>query len=329
MSACIAFALSVLASGFAGAADSPTTAHAASAGNGASGAPPMSLQTTGDAVHSPAVPAAAVAKTITDDTGQQVSLPNTPTRIVSLAPGATEMLFAAGAGKHVIATVEYSDEPPAAKQVPRIGDVVAIDMERLVALRPEVAVVWPGGGNPAQIEEISRLHIPMYRQQVNKLSDIPNSLRRLGALTGTQGIAEQAARNIEARLAALTRTYGNGRHPSVLVQAWNHPFYTVGGTQLISDALTTCGARNAFGDLRELSPVIDVEAVVARDPDIIVAAAPPGAGPEWLADWKRFTTLRAVRKNNLITFEDPRLVRLGPSVVDATDALCKALASAR
>jgi len=112
------------------------------------------------------------------------------------------------------------------------------------------------------------------------------------------------------------------------MQVWNHPFYTVGGTQLISDALTTCGARNAFGDLKELSPVIDVEAVVARDPDIIVAAAPPGAGPEWIADWKRFTTLRAVRKNNLIIFEDPRLVRLGPSVVDATDALCKALASA-
>jgi iron complex transport system substrate-binding protein len=272
--------------------------------------------------------AAAMAKSITDDTGQQVTLANTPTRIVSLAPGATEMLFAAGAGNRVIGTVEYSDEPLAAKQVPRIGDVVAIDMERLVALRPEVAVVWPGGGNPAQIEEISRLHIPMYRQQVNKLSDIPNSLRRLGVLAGTQEVAEQAARNIEARLTALSRTYGNGRHPSVLMQVWNHPFYTVGGTQLISDVLTTCGARNAFGDLKELSPVIDVEAVVARDPDIIVAAAPPGAGPEWIADWKRFTTLRAVRKNNLIIFEDPRLVRLGPSVVDATDALCKALASA-
>lgn len=288
----------------------------------------LALASVGVAGSTAARAAGTTELTVPDDTGKKVTLPAIPTRIVSLAPGATEMLFAAGAGKHVIATVEYSDEPPAAKQVPRIGDVVAIDMERLVALRPEVAVVWPGGGNPAQIEEISRLHVPMYRQQVNKLSDIPNSLRRLGALTGTQDIAEQAARNIEARLAALTRTYGNGRHPSVLMEVWNHPFYTVGGTQLISDALTTCGARNAFGDLKELSPVIDVEAVVARDPDIIVAAAPPGAGPEWLADWKRFTTLRAVHKNNLITFEDPRLVRLGPSVVDATDALCKALATA-
>jgi iron complex transport system substrate-binding protein len=309
-------ALNVLASATAGPMPTPssTIAHATTV----AGAPP----TIGNAA------TRAAPLVITDDTGKTVTLPSTPTRIVSLAPGATEMLFAAGAGKHVIATVQYSDEPPAAKQVPRIGDVVAIDMERLVALRPEVAVVWPGGGNPAQIEEISRMHIPMYRQQVNTLADIAGSLRRLGALAGTHDVAEQAARNIETRLATLTRTYGNSRHPSVLMEVWNHPFYTVGGTHLISDALRICGARNVFGDLKELGPVIDVEAVVSRDPDIIVAAAPPGAGAEWLADWKRFTTLRAVRNGNLIAFEDQRLTRLGPSVVDATEAICKALARA-
>lgn len=272
---------------------------------------------------------AVAAATVTDDTGHTLNLPSTPTRIVSLAPGATEMLFAAGAGQHVIATVQYSDEPAAAKRVPRIGDVVAIDMEKLVALRPEVAVVWPGGGNPAQIEEIGRMGIPLYRQQVNALADIPGSLRRLGALAGTSAIAEQAARDIEARLAALSHMYESGPHPSVLMQVWNHPIYTVGGTHLMSDALRLCGVRNLFGDLRDLGPAVDVEAVVARNPDIIVAAAPPGAGPEWLADWRRFTTLHAVRNGNLIAFEDQRLTRLGPSVVSATEALCKVLATAR
>jgi iron complex transport system substrate-binding protein len=197
-----------------------------------------------------------------------------------------------------------------------------------VSLRPEVAVVWPGGGNPAQIEEIGRLGIPIYRHQVNTLADFAGSLRRLGALAGTPEAAEQAARNIELRLATLSHVYANGRHPSVLLEVWNHPIYTVGGTHLMSDALKICGARNVFGDLRELGPAIDVEAVVARNPDIIVAAAPPGAGPEWLADWRRFTALRAVRAGNLIAFEDPRLVRLGPSIVDATESLCKVLAVA-
>jgi len=272
--------------------------------------------------------AGAAALIVPDDSGHTLTLPATPTRIISLAPGATEMLFAAGAGQRVIATVQYADEPAAAKQVPRIGDVVAVDMEKLVALRPEVVVVWPGGGNPAQIEEIGRLGIPLYRQQVNALADIPASIRRLGALAGTAATAEQAARNIEARLAALSHMYEGGRHPSVLLQVWNHPIYTVGGTHLISDALRLCGARNVFGDLRDLGPAVDIEAVVARNPDIIVAAAPPGAGPEWLADWRRFTTLRAVRNDNLITFDDQRLTRLGPSVVSATEALCKVLAAA-
>jgi len=272
--------------------------------------------------------AGAAAQSVSDDSGHTLTLPATPTRIISLAPGATEMLFAAGAGQRVIATVQYADEPAAAKQVPRIGDVVAVDMEKLVALRPEVVVVWPGGGNPAQIEEIGRLGIPLYRQQVNALADIPASIRRLGALAGTAATAEQAARNIEARLAALSHMYEGGRHPSVLLQVWNHPIYTVCGTHLISDALRLCGARNVFGDLRDLGPAVDIEAVVARNPDIIVAAAPPGAGPEWLADWRRFTTLRAVRNDNLITFDDQRLTRLGPSVVSATEALCKVLAAA-
>src|SRR5882762_7395042 len=133
------------------------------------------------ALASPVAPAGkATTLTLYDDTGQRVEAPDSPQRIISLAPGATEMLFAAGAGKRVIATVDFADEPPAAKHVLRIGDVTSVDMERLVALHPDVVVVWPGGGNPAQIEKIVQLGIPIYRQQVNRLADLPGSLRRLG-----------------------------------------------------------------------------------------------------------------------------------------------------
>jgi iron complex transport system substrate-binding protein len=275
----------------------------------------------------------AAATTVIDDTGQRVTLPNLPHRIISLAPGATEMLFAAGVGDRLIATVEFSDEPAAAKRVPRIGDVTAIDLERLVALHPDLVVAWPGGGNPAQVAKIAQLGIPIYRQQVNRLADLPASLRRLGALTSDGSAAEQAARTLATDLARIARVYGGGRRTAgipatVLLEVWNHPIYTVGGTHLMSDALTSCGARNIFGDLKELGPVIDTEAVIARNPDIIVAAAPPGAGAGWLAEWKRFGSLNAVRAGRLVAFEDQRLVRLGPSVVSATEALCKALAAA-
>jgi iron complex transport system substrate-binding protein len=272
---------------------------------------------------SPAKPALVVD----DDMGQRVTLPHTPQRIVSLAPSATEMLFAAGVGDRLVATVAFSDEPAAAKKVPRIGDVTAVDMERLVALHPDVVVVWPGGGNPAQIEKIAQLGFPVYRQQVNRLSDLPVSLRRLGALAPDRSVADDAARRLEESLARLAHEYGGGKHPSVLLQIWNRPIYTVGGTQLMSDALTLCGARNVFGDLKELSPVISTEAVIARNPDIIVAVSPPGEARGWLDEWKRFASLKAVRDGRLVSFEDQRFVRLGPSFVAATGEFCKALVS--
>jgi iron complex transport system substrate-binding protein len=264
--------------------------------------------------------------TVYDDLGRRVTLPHWPQRIVSLAPSATEMLFAAGLGERLIATVAYSDEPAEAKRVPRIGDVTAVDMERLVALHPDVVVVWPGGGNPAQADKIARLGIPVYRQQVNRLADLPVSLRRLGALGSDRAVADRAARDLEDELTRLAQQHGSKVHPTVLLEVWNRPLYTVGGTQIMSDALALCGARNVFGDLRELGPVIDTEAVIARNPDIIVAAAPPGEAAGWLAEWKRFPSLTAVRTGRLIAFEDQRFVRLGPSFVPAAAALCNALA---
>ena len=270
----------------------------------------------------------APTRTVVDDLGQSVAVAPAPLRIVSLAPGATEMLFAAGAGHEVIATVEYSDEPPAARQVPRIGDVAAVDMERLVGLRPDVVVLWAKGGNPAQRERIASLRIPLYEQQVARLADISAAVRRLGALAGTSAVAEAAARQIEARLAALMATYGAhpGRRPSVLLQVWNRPIYTIGGEHLMSDALALCGARNVFDDLPEPGPIVDTESVIARNPDIIIAAAPTGEGAAWVADWMRLKSLKAVRAGRVVAFEDQALSRLGPSVISATEALCKTLA---
>jgi iron complex transport system substrate-binding protein len=195
-----------------------------------------------------------------------------------------------------------------------------------------VVIAWPAGGNPAQREKIAALHIALYQQQVVRLADIPASLRRLGALAGTQAAAERAAADVEARLARLRARYGAaaGAHrPSVLLQVWNRPVYTVGGRHLMSDALELCGARNVFADLAEAGPVVDTEAVIGRNPDIIVAAAPPGEGAAWLADWRRFPGMTAVRNGALLAFEDQALSRLGPSVIDATEGLCEALARVR
>ncbi|MGC1457024.1 MAG: helical backbone metal receptor [Steroidobacteraceae bacterium] len=266
---------------------------------------------------------------VVDDRGVHLALPGPALRIVSLAPGATEMLFAAGAGAQVVATVAYADQPAAARRVPRIGDANAIDMERLLVLKPQVVVYWPGGNNAAQIAQLKRLGFTLYGQQVNRLADLGGSLRRLGLLAGTSEVAQQRAGQIEAQLATLRERYSERAPVRALLETWDQPLYTVGGQQLMSDALSICGAVNIFADVAQLSSAVQVEAVISRDPDLIIAAAPPGDGLQWLQAWRKFPTLKAVRSGNLVTFEDQALSRLGPSVVDATVSLCRRIDVAR
>jgi iron complex transport system substrate-binding protein len=239
------------------------------------------------------------------------------------------MLFAAGAGLQVVATVAYADQPAAARQVPRIGDANAIDMERLLALKPDVIVYWPGGNNAAQLSQIKRLGFILYGQQVNRLADLGVSLRRLGQLAGTSPAAQQRAGQVEAQLSRLRAQYSQRLPLTALLETWNQPLYTVGGQQLMSDALSVCGAKNIFGDLPQLSPAVQVEAVLTRNPDLIIAAAPPGQGPQWLQAWRMFPSLKAVQSGNLLDFDDQALSRLGPSVLDATAKLCARIDAAR
>ena len=271
----------------------------------------------------------AHAVSLTDDTGALVVTPAPPLRIASLAPSTTAMLFAAGAGGEVVATTEYSLEPPQAQRIPRIGDSNALDLERLVALHPDVVVAWPDGENAAETARIVRLGIPIYRERVKRLADLAPSLRRLGRLAGTSATAERAATGIDARLADLTRRYAGSRPLSVLLQIWARPIYTIGGPQPMTDALRVCGARNVFADLREPAPSVGTEAVLARNPDLIIAVGSRHDAETWLAMWKRFPELRAVRTGQLIVMDDLRLTRLAPSMLDATQALCERIDQAR
>ena len=274
-------------------------------------------------------PAVAAGLDVVDDTGAHLSLSHPAQRIVSLAPGATEMLFAAGAGARLVATVAYADQPAAARQVPRIGDSSAIDMERLLVLKPDIVVFWPGGNNPAQIAQLQRLGVTLYGQQVNRLADLGASLRRLGLMAGTQSAARQRADQIEQQLTQLRARYAKRPALTALLETWDQPLYTVGGRQLMSDALSVCGAVNVFADLAQLSPAVQVEAVLTRDPDLIIAAAPPGGGAQWLEAWRKFPSMKAVRTGRLLNFEDQALSRLGPSVLDATASLCERIDAAR
>ena len=272
---------------------------------------------------------AAPAWQVHDDEGRLISLPAPPQRIVSLSPGATAMLFAAGGGARVVGTSEFSVEPAAARAIARIGDSHGFDLERILALRPDLIVAWTGAFSAAQLLPFERAGLPVYRHRVVRLDDLPTAITRLGALLHTQTTASQSAAGLNARITALRARYHRDAAPRLLLQVWDRPVYTLGGEQLLSDAIEACGYRNVYAELRDAAPAVSLESIAARDPDVILAlAADARTAQEWLGRWRALPQLRAVRHGRLHSFVDARLSRLGPEAVDATEALCAQLAAA-
>jgi iron complex transport system substrate-binding protein len=269
------------------------------------------------------------ARTVRDDTGATVHVSEPACRIVSLAPGTTAMLYGAGAGHCVIGTIAHSKEPAEAARIPVIGDVETLDFERLLALRPSVVVVAVDVVQRARIDRIRALRIPVYQVHVTRLAGMPESLRRLGELTATASAADAAADALEAELAALRSRHERREPVRVLYQIWDRPIYTVGGRHVITDALRLCGARNVFEDLTTAAPAITREAVLARDPQLIIASAPLESARSWLDEWRRFPSMAAVRDDRLVVYSDERIDRMGPSVISATAHLCEVIERAR
>jgi iron complex transport system substrate-binding protein len=268
----------------------------------------------------------AQARTVSDDDARTLNLAAPSPRIVSLAPGATAMLFAAGAGAQIVGTSDYSNEPEAARRIERIGDSQSFDVERILSLHPDVVVVWSSGTAAAQIDKIERVGLPVYRHRIRRLADIPDSLRRLGLLAGTATQADAAAAEYAQRIVALEHRYAQAQGGSILIQVWDRPIYTVGRSELMSDVVRICGYRSAYADLDDPGPAVSLESVLARNPDVILAvAAELNSANEWLNRWRAYPTLKAVRTSRLVPWTDPRLSRLGPSMVDATGSLCEAL----
>lgn len=264
-----------------------------------------------------------------DDAGNLVRLPAPARRIVSVAPHLTELLFSAGAGERVVGAVAYSDHPAAARRIPRVGDSAQLDVERILALRPDLIVVWHHGTPALQLQRLRRLGIPLYAGESRTMADIAGTLRRLGALTGTAAMAEARAAAFEQQIATLRRQYA-GRTPlRVFYQIWPQPLMTVNGRHLISEALALCGARNLFAALAPLTPTVTLEAVAALDPDAIVSGSVTAEAAADLAGWQRLGSLRAVREQRLLVVDPDRLHRQSDRVVDGARELCEKLDALR
>jgi iron complex transport system substrate-binding protein len=265
---------------------------------------------------------------VTDDSGAKVRLAQPARRVISLAPHITETLFAAGVGDHLVGAVQYSDYPVAAKQVPRIGSYEQFDLEAIVALKPDLAIGWQSGNSAAHLDKLRQLGIPVYISQPNHIDDIARDLDRYGTLLGNQQGARAAAA-FRTRLADLRTRYSTRPTVRVFYEVWNQPLMTVGRAQIISDAIHLCGGENAFDDLQQMAPVVTVEAVIAVNPDVIVASGMDQARPEWLDDWRNWRQLKAVATDNLYFVPPDIIQRHTPRLLDGAEMLCRHLETAR
>ena len=256
---------------------------------------------------------------VVDDYGNRIGLPSPAKRIVSLAPHLTELLYAAGAGSKVVGAVEFSDFPPEAKTLPRVGNDALIDLEAVLALRPDLVIAWPNPGTIRAVNRLAELKLPVFRSEPRELEDIAGTLSRLGVLSGTELQADRAAAAFRARAAELEKRYSRRPTVRVFYEVWDRPLITVNGDHVISKVIRLCGGENVFAGLPGIAPQIDREAVLRANPAVIV-----GSDAISLDDWKAYPVTRQLHRLPAALIE-----RHTPRILEGAKRLCFILEGAR
>lgn len=265
----------------------------------------------------------------TDDAGQLVRLTAPAQRIVSLAPHATELLFAAGAGDRVVGVSAFSDYPAAARGLPKVSGGTRVDMERLLALKPDLVIGWRTGNVRADLDAVRAQRIPVFLAEPQKLDDLPATLVHLGRLAGTEQQAERAATEFRERLKRLRDQYRDRMPVRVFIQVSEQPLVTLSHVHMLHDVVALCGGRNIFGASELIAPEISREAVQMEDPDVILFSDTLGSVDELRAWWRERADLRAVRRQRIYPMPSDLVLRQSPRILQGAEQVCAMLDRAR
>lgn len=275
-----------------------------------------------------AVPASA-GITVVDDAGARVTVAAPARRVIALAPHITELLFAAGGGGQVVGAMNYSDYPAAARALPLVGSDTRIDLERLIALQPDLLVVWQSGNTARQLEQLKQLGIPLFFSEPRTLEQVATSIERLGALLGTTPQATLEAGRFRTSIARLKARYAGQAPVRVFYQVWDQPVYTLSDGHIIGDVIALCGGVNVFGGLKVTAPSVGIEAVLAQNPEAIFGGLPHDEADIGIAMWQPYQRLLAVQRKNLFRLDGVLLTRPGPRLALGAAQLCEKIALAR
>lgn len=278
-------------------------------------------------------PTASAATTtgieLTDDGGYPVRLTKPASRVVSLSPHVTEMMYAAGAGDRLVGVIKYSDYPPEAKKLPIVGDNRAVDYDRLLAMNPDLVVVWFHGIAMKQMDKIRSLGIPVFFSDPKSIEQVAIGVEKLGIMAGTQRVASAWAEAFRQRHRAMAQKY-SGRPPvRVFYEFWNRPLSTLNRDHVVTSLISLCGGINVFAQTPSLAPAVNTEAVIAANPQVIIVGSTENRHKEWAEEWQQWHDIDAVRLGNVFSVDSNLQIRSGPRVLDGAQLICDALESAR
>jgi len=265
----------------------------------------------------------------TDDQGHQVRLTAPAQRVVTLSPHATELVSAAGGGDRIVATVNASDFPPSARTLPRIGDGLSPNPERILLTRPDLVIGW----QPSQFSSLSQLSVPTFLSNPKTLSSIPKSIETLGKMLGTSEIANIRAASLNQILARLKQYSRPDTQVRVFIQVGDTPEYTLNRAHLLSEIIEQCGGINVFGSAAAAAPKISAESVLSQKPDLVLigrigATAQPTQDLAALSYWQRLN-LTAGMAGQVYVMDSDVLYRPGPRLIEAAETICSLIQQAR
>lgn len=266
---------------------------------------------------------------VTDFTGTTLVLEKPAQRIVALAPHIVENVFSAGAGEQLVGVVAYSDFPEQAKTLPLVGGYSKTNLEKILELDPDLIIAWQSGNSDATVARIKELGYPVYVDQPDSLSDLSKSIRDIGTLTGHAEHANAVMEQYLGQLESIKARHTDKPKISTFYQVWNQPLRTITGKHIISDAIRICGGTNIYADEKTVSPIINIESLLERDPQVIIASGMSDARPDWLDDWKKWPSLQSVKNNNLFFVNPDHIQRHTIRILLGIDSICTQLDAAR
>ena len=250
-----------------------------------------------------------------------VSLPGlAASRVVSLSPSLSEMVVELGAADLLVGRLDAGEPLPELAGVPSVGRYGQLDMERLLSLQPDLLLLWPASVGVAQREQLRRLNIPTYTAEPASLDQLADQVEALAVALERPQRGKELATQLRQRLSQLRERYRRDVPVRVFYQVWDQPLYTIGGGQIISDALAVCGASNVFDDLKLPAPQIGIESVLQRNPEVIIAGT-----QAQLDAWKAWPQIDAVKHGRLLLLTDKGLERPSGQMLEATGKLCEQL----